>query len=38
MKSEAYPHLDGNAAAGELNRIFAFDITSDEANVLIVGQ
>jgi hypothetical protein len=34
----AYLHLDGNAATGELNRIFAFDITSDEANVLIVGQ
>ena len=30
MSSEAYPHLDGNAAAGELNRIFAFDITATE--------
>ena len=28
MNSEAYPHLDGNSAAGELNRIFAFDITA----------
>jgi len=28
MNSDAYSHLDGNAAAGELNRIFAVDITA----------
>jgi DNA-directed RNA polymerase subunit RPC12/RpoP len=28
MSSEAYTYLDGNAAAGELNRVFAFDITT----------
>jgi hypothetical protein len=28
MSSEAYPRLDGNAVAGELNRIFAFDTTT----------
>jgi hypothetical protein len=30
MSSEAYPHLDGNAAAGDLYKIFAFDITTAE--------
>jgi hypothetical protein len=28
MSSQAYTYLDGNAAAGELNRIFSFDITA----------
>ena len=28
MSSQAYTYLDGNAAAGELSRIFAFDITA----------
>ena|SRR5215471_5869783 len=28
MSSQAYTYLDGNAAAGELNRILAFDITA----------
>jgi phage FluMu protein Com len=28
MNSELYQHLDGDSAAGELNRIFAFDITT----------
>ena len=27
MNSQAYTYLDGNAAAGELNRIFSFDLT-----------
>jgi hypothetical protein len=37
MKSEAYPHLDGNAAAGELNRIFAFDITAAQGQCAHCG-
>ena len=37
MNSEAYPHLDGNAAAGELNRIFAFDITAAEGQCTNCG-
>lgn len=28
MTSQGYAYLDGNAAAGELSRIFAFDITA----------
>jgi len=28
MSSQPYIYLDGNAAAGELHRIFAFDITA----------
>ena len=28
MTSQTYSYLDGNAAAGELNRIFALDITA----------
>jgi hypothetical protein len=28
MNFEAYPYLDGNAAAGELNRVFAVDVTA----------
>jgi hypothetical protein len=28
MNSEVYPHLDGNAVAGEMQRIFGFDITT----------
>jgi hypothetical protein len=28
MSSQAYAYLDGNAAAGELNRIFSFDLTA----------
>ena len=37
MNSEAYPHLDGNAAAGELNRIFAFDITAAQGQCAHCG-
>jgi Family of unknown function (DUF6510) len=37
MSSEAYPHLDGNAVAGELNRIFAFDITAAEGQCANCG-
>ena len=37
MSSEAYPHLDGNAVAGELNRIFAFDITAAQAQCTNCG-
>jgi hypothetical protein len=28
MNSEAYPHLDGNAVAGEMQKVFGFDITT----------
>jgi hypothetical protein len=28
MSFEAYPYLDGNAAAGELNKVFAVDVTA----------
>ena len=31
-------HLDGNAAAGELSRIFAVDITVQKGSVLIAAQ
>ena len=37
MNSEAYPHLDGNATAGELNRIFAFDITAAQGQCAHCG-
>ena len=37
MNSEAYPHLDGNAVAGELNRIFAFDITTAQGQCAHCG-
>jgi hypothetical protein len=30
-------HLDGNAAAGELNKIFAFDITAAEGQCVHCG-
>ena len=35
MSFDAYPYLDGNAAAGELNKVFAVDVTA--ASVPIVG-
>jgi uncharacterized protein DUF6510 len=35
MNSQSYSHLDGNAAAGELNTIFAIDITGAEAQCAI---
>ena len=37
MNSEAYPYLDGNAAAGELNRIFAIDITAAQGQCAHCG-
>jgi phage FluMu protein Com len=37
MNSEANPHLDGNAVAGELNRIFAFDITTAQGRCAHCG-
>jgi hypothetical protein len=30
MSSQTYDYLDGNAAAGELSKIFAVDVTSAE--------
>lgn len=30
MNSGTYPYFDGNAAAGELNRVFAIDVTAAE--------
>jgi Family of unknown function (DUF6510) len=38
VNSEAYPHLDGNATAGELNRIFAFDITTAQGQCAHCGS
>src|ERR1700751_5159832 len=37
MSSQAYSYLDGNAAAGELNRIFSFDITAAQARCAHCG-
>jgi hypothetical protein len=37
MNSQSYSHLDGNAAAGELNTIFAIDITGAEAQCAQCG-
>jgi hypothetical protein len=37
MNSEAHPYLDGNAAGGELNRIFAFDITAAQGQCAHCG-
>lgn len=37
MNSETYSHLDGNAAAGELKRIFAFDITAAQGQCAHCG-
>jgi phage FluMu protein Com len=37
VNSKAYPHLDGNAAAGELNQIFTFDITTAQGRCAHCG-
>ena len=37
MSSQAYSYLDGNAAAGELNRIFSFDITAAQGRCAHCG-
>jgi phage FluMu protein Com len=37
MSSQADTYLDGNAAAGELNRIFAFDITGAQGQCAHCG-
>jgi len=37
MSSPTYEYLDGNAAAGELSKIFAIDITSAEGQCAHCG-
>jgi hypothetical protein len=37
MSSHAYNYLDGNAAAGELSRIFAIDVTTAEGQCAHCG-
>jgi len=37
MSSHAYDYLDGNAAAGELTKIFAIDVTVAEARCAHCG-
>lgn len=37
MNSHTYDYLDGNAAAGELSRIFALDITAAEGQCAHCG-
>jgi len=37
MSSHAYDYLDGNAAAGELTKIFAMDVTVAEARCAHCG-
>ncbi len=37
MSSHPYDYLDGNAAAGELSKIFAIDITSAEGQCAHCG-
>jgi Family of unknown function (DUF6510) len=37
MSSHTYEYLDGNAAAGELSKIFAIDITSAEGQCAHCG-
>jgi hypothetical protein len=37
MNSVEYLHLDGNAAAGELNRVFALDITAAQGQCAHCG-
>ena len=38
MTSQTYSYLDGNAAAGELNRIFAVDITAAKGKCANCGS
>lgn len=37
MNSHDFDYLDGNAAAGELNRVFAADVTAAEAQCANCG-
>ena len=37
MSSDGYNYLDGNAAAGELSRIFAVDVTAAEGRCAHCG-
>lgn len=37
MSSDTYNYLDGNAAAGELSRIFAMDVTAAEGRCANCG-
>ncbi len=37
MSSHAYNYVDGNAAAGELSRIFAIDVTTAEGQCAHCG-
>jgi hypothetical protein len=37
MSSETYDYLDGNAAAGELSRVFAMDVTAAEGQCAHCG-
>ena len=37
MSSDTYDYLDGNAAAGELSKIFAMDITAAEGQCAHCG-
>ena len=37
MSSHTYNYLDGNAAAGELSKIFAIDVTAAEAQCVHCG-
>ena len=38
MNTESFTYLDGNAAAGELTEIFAFDITSAVGECAACGK
>ena len=37
MSSHAYDYLDGNAAAGDLSRVFAIDVTTAEGQCANCG-
>ena len=37
MSSQTYNYLDGNAAAGELSKIFAMDVTASEGQCAHCG-
>jgi Family of unknown function (DUF6510) len=37
MNSQSYDYLDGNAAAGELSKIFALDVTAAEGQCAHCG-
>ena len=38
MSSHSYDYLDGNAAAGELSKIFALDVTAAEGQCAHCAQ